>query len=116
MQDTAAITPTRSASWARPTRTNRRPLPARQFFWRACCDGRNHPDAHVRPSVRWRWTCVLRSPAGLAGVWAEENTRESIFNAMQRKETFAVSGPHIKVRFFGGWQYTPEILDGQATG
>jgi hypothetical protein len=47
----------------------------------------------------------LESTAGLTGVWAEENTRESIFNGIQRKETFAVSGPHIKVRFFGGWNY-----------
>jgi Protein of unknown function (DUF3604) len=53
----------------------------------------------------------LENPAGLTGVWAEENTRESIFNAMQRKETFAVSGPHIKVRSFGGWQYAPEVLE-----
>src|SRR5499426_2935121 len=51
--------------------------------------------------------------AGLTGVWAEENTRASIFEAMQRKETFAVSGPHIKVRFFGGWEYTADTLAGQ---
>jgi len=50
--------------------------------------------------------------SGLTGVWAEENTRASIFEAMKRKETFAVSGPHIQVRFFGGWTYTADMLDG----
>ena len=50
------------------------------------------------------------NPGGLTGVWAEENTRGSLFDAMYRKETFGVSGPHIKVRFFGGWGYNKDIL------
>jgi hypothetical protein len=50
------------------------------------------------------------NPGGLTGVWAEENTRASLFEGMQRKETFAVSGPHIKLRMFGGWEYTPDML------
>ena len=41
--------------------------------------------------------------SGLAAVWAENNTRESIYNAFRRKETFATSGSRIKVRFFGGY-------------
>ena len=53
----------------------------------------------------------LENPGGLTGVWAEENTRASIWDAMYRKETFGVSGPHIKVRFFGGWSYSKDILD-----
>ena len=51
------------------------------------------------------------STSGLTGVWAEENTRASLFDALYRRETFGVSGPHIKVRLFGGWQYTPDVLD-----
>src|SRR5213594_2196737 len=51
--------------------------------------------------------------SGLTGVWAEENTRASLFEAMQRKETFAVTGPHIKVRLFGGWEYAADMLAAQ---
>ncbi len=48
--------------------------------------------------------------SGLAGVWAESNTRDAIFDAFRRKETFSTSGPHIRVRFFGGFDYDEEML------
>ena len=52
--------------------------------------------------------------SGLAAAWAEENTRESIFNAFRRKETFATTGTRIAVRFFGGYNLSSIDLNSQS--
>jgi hypothetical protein len=45
--------------------------------------------------------------SGYAGVWARDNTREAIFDAMKRKEVYATTGSRMVVRFFGGWDFEP---------
>ena len=68
------------------------------------------PQARLSGKEEVGLTMDQLSVSGLGGVWAEQNTRESIFAAMQRKETFGTSGPRIKVRVFGGWDFGPDVL------
>jgi hypothetical protein len=49
--------------------------------------------------------------SGLAAVWAKENTREALFDAMKRREVYATTGTRLRVRFFGGWDFTAQDLD-----
>ncbi len=49
--------------------------------------------------------------SGLAGVWARENTREALFDAMERKEVYATTGSRILVRVFGGWDFTADEVE-----
>ncbi len=52
--------------------------------------------------------------SGLAAVWAADNTREAIFDAMERKEVYATTGSRMVVRFFGGWQFTDQDLSSRS--
>jgi hypothetical protein len=53
---------------------------------------------------------ITLSSAGSTAVWAPENTREAIFDAIKRKETYGTSGTYIRLRFFGGWDYSKNLV------
>ena len=71
-------------------------------------DRYKHPMAQFAGRTLESWSMVS---SGYAGVWAADNTREAIFDAMMRKETYATTGPRMIVRLFGGWDF--EAKDAQ---
>ncbi|NND69335.1 MAG: DUF3604 domain-containing protein [Halioglobus sp.] len=66
--------------------------------------GADNPDTELTKG----WTFVA---SGYTGVWARDNTREEIFNAMQRREVYATTGSRIRLRLFGGYDYSAADLD-----
>lgn len=82
--------------------------------------GANGPDRDARsrlggavevPGGIAKASPVRYGPGGVAGIWAEENSRQALFAAMRRRETFGTSGPRIEPRFFGGWDLQPGLCE-----
>jgi hypothetical protein len=68
----------------------------------------SHPFMKNEKGMIMGWQQVA---AGLAAVWAQDNTREALFDAMERKEVYGTTGPRMVVRFFGGWDFEPEDVN-----
>jgi hypothetical protein len=67
-----------------------------------------HPFMNNENGTIFSWQQVA---SGLAAVWATDNTREALFDAMARKEVYATTGSRLGVRFFGGWKFTAQDLN-----
>jgi len=80
-----------------------------KFSWHeASADRALEPFVNIPDITQMEWEMAA---SGYAGVWAHENTRASLFQALKRKETYATTGPRITVRMFGGWNFEPADLD-----
>jgi len=71
-------------------------------------DGEAHPFTKTKNGIFEGYELVS---SGYAAVWAKENTREAIWDAMERREVYGTTGSRITARFFGGWDYTKEDIN-----
>jgi hypothetical protein len=77
-------------------------------FWGKTSSSEPGPDRATHPFIKTENATIMgweQTASGYAGVWATDNTREALFDAMQRKEVYATTGPRMIVRFFGSWNF-----------
>ena len=82
-------------------------------FWGKTSSSEPSPTRATHPFVKTDKAVIMgweQAASGYAGVWATQNTREALFDAMQRKEVYATTGPRMIVRFFGGWDFDLKTL------
>lgn len=93
---------------------NASPGDVEEYSYDGCCANTDVSSAQrlaPKPGFAGK-SAALRNPGGLMGVWAEENSRDALFNAMQRREVFATSGPRITPRLFVGEELSQDICSG----
>ncbi|MDP6376173.1 MAG: DUF3604 domain-containing protein [Pseudomonadales bacterium] len=77
--------------------------------WGGAVTGEATPTERLQPGILT--SGIDGNPGGLAGVWAKENTRDAIFDAILRREVFGTSGPRIVPRLFAGWALPDRLCD-----
>ncbi|MBT4211905.1 MAG: DUF3604 domain-containing protein, partial [Porticoccaceae bacterium] len=81
----------------------------KESAWVGAVSGEANPAQRLQPGLLT--SGIDGNPGGLAGIWAPENTRDAIFDAMLRKEVFGTSGPRIRPRLFAGWGFDSNMCE-----
>ncbi len=87
---------------------------AEESFRGCCANTDTSPELRLKPGAQFAGAPrAARNPGGLVGLWAEENSRNALFDAMLRREAFGTSGPRIEPRLFAGADIPEDICLGE---